>query len=110
MEIGRAGAERTIEHLRRRIQELEKEDADEATPVTDGGGDQIVEVNGYAYRWTGQPPLCVGDQVLLPENYVSRFKHGPGPFTGTVTGLGSTYQGELASILRRLPAGATDDD
>lgn len=68
------------------------------------GNDQIVEVDGrYAYRWPGDPELKVGDRVLLPENWASVFKHGPGPFSGTVTALGTTYRGELSQIMRRLP-------
>jgi hypothetical protein len=61
-------------------------------------------VDGYGYRWEGPDQLNVGDHVLLPENYVSRPKHGPGPFEGVVTRLGSTYRGELSRIIRRLRA------
>ena len=41
-------------------------------------GDQVVGVGRYAYRSRGEPPLKVGERVLLPENWVSRVKDGPG--------------------------------
>ncbi|MDX3854092.1 hypothetical protein PV679_26265 [Streptomyces sp. AK02-01A] len=66
-------------------------------------GHQVVDVSGYAYRWRGSKPLEVGDSVLLPENYVSRMKHGPGPAVGVVTKLGTTYHGPLTDIVRRAP-------
>jgi hypothetical protein len=56
----------------------------------------------YAYRWRGDSPLAVGERVLLPENWLSRFKDGPGPQQGVVTRLGATYRGELAFIVRRV--------
>lgn len=47
----------------------------------------------YGYRWSGPGKPEVEDRVLLPENYVSALRHGPGPFPGTVTELGTTYTG-----------------
>lgn len=48
--------------------------------------------------------LEVGDRVLLPENYVSRMKTGPGPTLGVVSKLGTTYRGPMSDIVRRAPA------
>ncbi|GHC83929.1 hypothetical protein GCM10007079_25440 [Nocardiopsis terrae] len=90
-----------IERLERQVEEL-RQRLDEETRIHEVGGDQVVGVGGYAYRWRGETPLEVGDRVLLPENYVSRMKHGPGPLEATVTVLGTTYQGPLAFVLRRL--------
>jgi hypothetical protein len=71
-------------------------------------GCQAVEVNGYGYLWRGAPALEVGDQVMLPENPVSRVKEGPGSWQGTVTALGTTYEGSMSMILRRVSqAGGT---
>lgn len=65
-------------------------------------GEQLVVVDGrLTYRWAGEP-LKVGDRVLLPGNWLSEVKYGRGPFPGTVTALGSSYQGELSSVLRKI--------
>lgn len=72
-------------------------------------GRQLVTVrlaNGqdYTYSWAnphGDGPLRVGDVVLLPANQVN-----PQPHEGTVSGLGSAYQGKTAAVLylkRRAP-------
>jgi hypothetical protein len=90
-----------VERLERRIRELEQR-LDEADRYYEYDGDQVVEVGKYAYRWSGSPPLSVGDRVLLPENWLSQLKDGPGPQEGSVTKLGATYRGRLASIVRRL--------
>ncbi len=66
-------------------------------------GEQVVSVGRYAYRWRGSPPLTVGDRVLLPENWLSRKKDGPGPWTGVITELGTTYTGMLAHVVDRAP-------
>lgn len=56
-------------------------------------GRQIVTVdNRFAYRWAGSP-LAVGDRVLLPETYFR------GRVLGTVTALGSDYDGALMDII-----------
>lgn len=65
-------------------------------------GAQLVEVGRYSYRWTQSPPLMVGDHVVLPENWLSKIKEGPGGTPGTVTALGSTYAGEHSTIVRKL--------
>jgi hypothetical protein len=96
-----AASEIRISSLERQVEEL-RQRLDKETRIHEVGGDQIVDVGGYAYRWRGETPLEIGDRVLLPENYVSRLKHGPGPLEGTVTGFGTTYQGPLAFVLRRL--------
>jgi hypothetical protein len=69
--------------------------------VFEMNGDQVVSVGKYAYRWRGGPPLAVGDKVLLPENWLSRKKDGPGNWTGVVTELGTTYKGTLAHVVDR---------
>lgn len=89
-----AWLEKQVEELRGRL--------DKETRIHEIGGDQVVAVGRYAYRWSGETPLDIGDRVLLPENYVSRLKDGPGPVEATVTGLGTTYQGPLAFVLRKL--------
>jgi hypothetical protein len=96
-----AASEARISSLERQVEGL-RQRLDGETRVREAGGDQIVDVGGYAYRWRGEAPLEIGDRVLLPENYVSRLRNGPGPFEGTVTGCGTTYRGPLASVLRRL--------
>jgi hypothetical protein len=96
-----AASEIRISSLERQVEEL-RQRLDKETRIHEVGGDQIVDVGGYAYRWRGETPLEIGDRVLLPENYVSRLRHGPGPLEGTVTGFGTTYQGPLAFVLRRL--------
>jgi hypothetical protein len=88
------------EHLERRIAALEQQ-LDEKQRVYEVAGDQAVEVGGYSYRWAGHPPLAVGDRVLLPENWLSGLKDGPGSQTGVVTRLGTTYRGQLSRIVGR---------
>ncbi|MFE0690222.1 hypothetical protein ACFV0Z_18985 [Streptomyces xiamenensis] len=92
-----------VERLEQRVKELEEE-LDSSKRVYEIGGHQVVDVGGYAYRWRGSTPLEVGDRVLLPENYVSRLKYGPGPTQGVVSKLGTTYRGPLSDIVSRAPA------
>ncbi|WP_239648878.1 hypothetical protein [Nocardiopsis chromatogenes] len=101
-ESGASSAQLKIESMERRIRELEQR-LDDATRIHEIAGDQVVDVEGYAYRWRGSGRLEVGDRVLLPENYVSRMKHGPGPFVGVVSALGTTYRGALSVIIGRAP-------
>ncbi|MDX3003459.1 hypothetical protein PWY87_17360 [Kribbella solani] len=75
---------------------------DEQLRIYEVDGDQAVEVGRYSYRWGGEPPLAVGDKVLLPENWLSALNDGPGPQTGTVTALGTRFRGQLSRIVRRL--------
>ncbi|MFJ8000834.1 hypothetical protein ACIQ7D_27510 [Streptomyces sp. NPDC096310] len=90
-----------IERLEQRIIEPE-EQLDSTRRVHEVNGCQLVEVGGYGYRWRGSDPLEVGDRVLLPENYVSRLKNGPGPTVGLGNKLGTTtYQGSLSDIVGR---------
>ncbi|MCY0951284.1 hypothetical protein [Streptomyces sp. H27-S2] len=92
-----------VERLEHRVKELE-EQLDATRRVYQVDGHQVVEVGRYSYRWRGSEPLEVGDRVLLPENYVSRMKDGPGPTAGVVSKLGTTYRGQLSDIVRRAPA------
>ena len=73
------------------------------TIVYEVGGDQVVSVGRYAYRWRGVPPLEVGERVLLPENWLSRKKDGPGDWVGVVSALGTAYTGTLAFVVDRAP-------
>ncbi|WP_406095637.1 hypothetical protein [Kitasatospora purpeofusca] len=102
-ESGASSSRLKIEWLERKVKDLEQR-LDNATRIFELGGDQVVDVGGYAYRWRGGDRLEVGDRVLLPENYVSRMKNGPGPVTGVVTALGTTYRGAISSIVGRAPA------
>ncbi|MEV8419410.1 hypothetical protein [Streptomyces niveus] len=96
-----------IERLEQRVNELE-EQLDSAQRVYEVDGCQTVEVGGYGYCWRGDAPLEVGDRVLLPENYVSRLKNGPGPTVGVVNKLGTTYRGPLSDVVGRAPATGGD--
>ncbi|MET9297443.1 hypothetical protein [Streptomyces sp. NPDC003077] len=102
-ESGAQSSKLKIEWLERRIKDLEGK-LDEATRIFEVDGHQVVDVGGYAYRWRGNTPLEVGDRVLLPENYVSRMRSGPGPTVGIVSQLGSTYRGHMSFIVGRAPA------
>ncbi|MEU9608690.1 hypothetical protein [Streptomyces sp. NPDC048057] len=102
-ESGASFSKSHVEWLERRVKELE-EQLDSTRRVYEANGCQVVEVGGYGYRWRGRDPLEVGDRVLLPENYVSRLRNGPGPTVGVVNKLGTTYQGSLSDIVGRAPA------
>lgn len=94
---------REIADLQRRVSELTVGPAPaEPNRYFEIDGAQVVEVGRYAYRWSGDEPLTVGDKVMLPQNWVSEMTDGPGPFSGTVTRLGSTYTGALSSIIRKV--------
>ncbi|MDA0565232.1 hypothetical protein LG943_13025 [Streptomonospora sp. S1-112] len=99
---GEQGAQARIRFLEARLRELQERD-DAAKRIFEVGGEQVVEVDGYAYRWRGHPPLVVGERVLLPENWLSSLKRGSGPFIGVVTKLGTTYKGHLAQVINRAP-------
>ncbi|MGW6214879.1 hypothetical protein [Streptomyces sp. NPDC055109] len=101
----RASAARIAE-LERQVRTL-GERLDSQTRRYEVDGHQAVTVDGYGYRWTGPGALEVGDRVLLPANYVSAMRLGPGPFPGTVTELGTTYTGQLSTIVSRAPATPT---
>lgn len=101
-DMGKSGATSEIDRLTRRVQDLQRQ-AEENARYYERDGDQVVEVGGYGYRWSGSPPLEVGERVLLPENWLSAVQRGHGPFEGVVTALGSTYEGPLSRILRRAP-------
>jgi hypothetical protein len=60
-------------------------------------GKQAVTVDDrYAYLWGGDTPLAVGDRVVLGGSAFSS------DWVGTVTALGSTYDGHHSYILDRL--------
>ncbi|MDQ3760588.1 MAG: hypothetical protein M3460_02470 [Actinomycetota bacterium] len=103
LEMGAGTVKQNVERLERRIQELEQR-LDDAARIYEINGDQVIQVGRYAYRWRGDMPLAVGTRVLLPENWVSCMKDGPGPYEGVVTQLGTTYRGELSVIVGRAPA------
>jgi hypothetical protein len=94
--------DQNLKRLEQRIKELEQQ-LDDKVRIYEVNGDQIVTVDGYSYRWQGKEHLKVGDHVLLPENWLSRIKDGPGPTAGTVTALGTTYRGELSFIVSQIP-------
>ncbi len=61
-----------------------------------------VRVGRYAYLWEGAEPLVPGDRVLLPESWLSRTIHGPGPFEDTVTAVGSDYDGPMSRVIAKI--------
>jgi hypothetical protein len=68
---------------------------------TQAGGKQIVlvDIGGsrpLSYTWGGEP-LAVGDRVLLPANWLHTRA-----FEGTVIKVGSSYQGAMVDVLRKL--------
>jgi hypothetical protein len=89
--------------MARTARQEQEQRLDDAARFYEVGGDQVVEVGRYSYRWRGTTPLQVGERVLLPENWRSRMKDGPGPQVGVVTALGSTYRGELSVLVGRAP-------
>lgn len=93
-------AEFRIKQLEQRISELEQA-AKPPRRLIDEQGRQIVQIGRYAYAWNGSEPLAIGDQVFVPENYVSRAQRGPGAYVDTVTDLGTDYRGPLAEVIRR---------
>lgn len=102
IELGQRDAQLKIEALEAEVERLrEKLRVDKATRIYWNRNAQIVEVDGFAYRWVNKTPLKLGDRVWLPESFTSRQQRGPGPFPGTVTGIGSTQRGELPLIVRR---------
>lgn len=77
--------------------DTEEQDRDYGRP-----GHQLVEVDGHlTYAWAGSRPLEVGDEVVLPPSWVDQLKGKAGNRRGRVTALGSTYTGDVASILGR---------
>jgi hypothetical protein len=59
----------------------------------------LVEIGGsrpLSYTWDGDP-LAVGDRVLLQANWLYT-----SPFEGTVVKVGSSYQGAMVDVLRKL--------
>lgn len=85
----------------RRLEHLEARERESFRVATDDEEQIVVVDSGYSYRWGGEP-LKIGDRVMLPANWLSEIKNGPGPFPGTVTAIGSSYQGELSAIVRKI--------
>ncbi len=54
-------AKLSVEHLERRVQDLEAK-LDAATRRYQDNGHQAVTVDGYGYRWEGHGQLAVGDR------------------------------------------------
>lgn len=100
-ESARELGELRVQHLEQQLAELRAERDAEQRRHHDADGRQLVEVGRYSYTWNGDDPLAVGDDVMLPENYVSAARLGPGPWRGTVSALGSTYVGAMSPVLRR---------
>ncbi|MYX05967.1 hypothetical protein GTW98_03955 [Streptomyces sp. SID8375] len=107
-ESGASSSKSHIAYLEMRVKELEGQ-LDSARRVYEVDGCQVVQVGKYSYRWCGCDPLEVGDRVLLPENWVSKLKDGPGSTVGVVTKLGTTYRGALSDIVGRAPATGEND-
>lgn len=63
---------------------------------TTENGNQIVGCGNYAYAWDGDEALSVGDDVILPDNWLHA-----GTRIATVTELGTDYDGDLATIIGR---------
>lgn len=63
----------------------------------DSYGNQVVMLdNGLTYSWTKKTPLTVGERVRIPGNWAF------GPSQGTVTQLGSEYDGYLVPLASRV--------
>lgn len=110
-EVGRTEARERYEAIaawerqsqERRIETLEERLADATLPPVrthTERGEQIVELSGYAYAWSGRP-LEVGDVVEQPPNDFMP------ALTRTVTKVGSRYRGPLRRITRLV---ATKDE
>jgi hypothetical protein len=87
-----------IEHQIRQEKAVEEEQRNFRTEI---GGKQVVSVDIggsrlLAYTWSGEP-LAVGDRVLLPANWLYA-----SPFEGKVVKVGSSYQGAMVGVLRKL--------
>lgn len=64
----------------------------------------------YSYAWwfdplAGEKPLMIGDKVELPPNQVQ--EEGS---SGEVIAVGTSYKGELKSIVRRIARPSEEDD
>lgn len=91
----RERAERDAEWQARRVAEEAEKEISRYFTVSN---DQVVEIEGrWAYRWAGEPPLTIGEHVILPS---VPWRSGR-PWIGRITGLGSTYDGELSYVIRR---------
>lgn len=100
-EEGEQGAQEEINRLKKKVAKLQKEEEDRLLRHR-VDGDQIVQVDGYAYRWSGdKKPLEVGEKVYIPCSYVDNIRGDHGFKTGTVTGLGTTFQGSLERVRSR---------
>jgi hypothetical protein len=98
MEAAKSELRVEIENQIRREKAAEEERRNFRTEV---GGKQIVSVSIggsrlLAYTWDGEP-LAVGDRVLLPPNWLNT-----SPFEGEVAKVGSSYQGPMVGVLRKL--------
>jgi hypothetical protein len=65
--------------------------------LTDKGRQLVILFGRYTYAWpAGEEPVAVGDKVVVPGNRWRRE-----PKETVVTGLGSTYGGELVELIGR---------
>lgn len=89
---GAEWAEEQLEQLRGKVERFQ------AALEVDGRrffdeGNQVVEVNGIPYAWSGSVHLIVGEKVVLPNRRV-----------GPVTALGTAAEGPFTMILARRRA------
>lgn len=92
----RVGSRQKTEHLFERITSLSNEIKILKTSSdlrVDDGGDQIVEVDGFAFRWSGSPRLALGEMILLAACRHSRRLGYANDWPGKVTALGTRYTG-----------------
>lgn len=79
------------------LQESQALMSDPALRLEDALGRQLIRLDAYTYAWNGPEPLRVGDEVWRPPNWIF-----PMRTRATVTGLGSTYRGEIAEITQKV--------
>lgn len=75
-----------IDSLAKKLTKVERKE----TRLHDERGQLVTVNNRYAYRWLGARPLTVGEKVYLPRRWI-----------GTVTALGTDYDGDIVNIIGR---------
>ena len=71
------------------------------------GGRKIMVNNKWTYL-TGGYEVAVGDTVILPHGHRNGKKYSDGTWEGTVTRMGSKYDGECKTILGVVAKGPLD--